>query len=182
MTGVHLLMWARPSNGGIASFTHRRHLDGEKMSQAARTSAPGSAARAATVPTRARFSSEEYFGHQPASTSTLPDPRPLVENLTRCVIEVLAGARDLEQISRWVTDDVYRHLLKRVVLSARARQARGQKAMRPAFTIGSTNLCEPRDGAVEAVVIVHGKARSRAVALRLEGLDRRWRATAINVL
>jgi hypothetical protein len=35
---------------------------------------------------------------------------------------------------------------------------------------------------VEAVVVVHNRARSRAVAIRLEGLDRRWRATAISVL
>ena len=97
-------------------------------------------------------------------------------------IEILSGARDLEQISRWVTDDVYRHLLKRVVLSARAREARGRAVARPTFTIGSTTMSEPRDGVVEAVVIVHGRARTRAVALRLEGLDNRWRATAINVL
>jgi hypothetical protein len=131
---------------------------------------------------RPRFSPDEFFGEQPASTSTLPSPAPLIENLTRCVIEILAGARDLDQISRWVNDDVYRHLLKRVVLSARARQAKGQRATRPNFTIGSTTLCEPRDGVVEAVVIVRGRARTRAVALRLEGLDSRWRATAINVL
>jgi hypothetical protein len=131
---------------------------------------------------RPRFVPDEFFGHQPTSTSELPSPLPLVENLTRCVIEILAGARDLEQISRWVTDDVYRHLLKRVVLSARARQAKGQVASRPSFSIGSTTTCEPRDGVVEAVVIVRGRARTRAVALRLEGLDGRWRATAINVL
>ncbi len=131
---------------------------------------------------RSRFEHDDFFGHQPASTSDLPDPRPLVENLTRCVIEILAGARDLEQIARWVSDDVYRHLLKRVVLSARARQAKGQKPARPNFAICSTILCEPRDGVVEAVVIVRGRARARAVAIRLEGLDRRWRASAINVL
>jgi hypothetical protein len=131
---------------------------------------------------RPRFVPDEFFGHQPTSTAELPSPLPLVENLTRCVIEILAGARDLEQISRWVTDDVYRHLLKRVVLSARARQAKGQVASRPSFSIGSTTTCEPRDGVVEAVVIVRGRARTRAVALRLEGLDGRWRATAINVL
>ncbi|CAN5217419.1 hypothetical protein BH11ACT4_BH11ACT4_02560 [soil metagenome] len=131
---------------------------------------------------RPRFSPDEFFGQQPSSTSTLPDPAPLIENLTRCVIEILAGARDLDQISRWVTDDVYRHLLKRVVLSTRARQAKGQRATRPNFSIGSTTVCEPRDGVVEAVVIVRGRARTRAVALRLEGLDQRWRATAINVL
>lgn len=131
---------------------------------------------------KARFVSDEFFGHQPSSTTSLPNPAPLIENLTRCVIEILAGARDLEQISRWVTDDVYRHLLKRVVLSARARQATGRPATRPTFSIGSTSICEPRDGVVEAVVIVRGRARTRAVALRLEGLDARWRATAVNVL
>ena len=37
----------------------------------------------------------------------------------------LAGARDLEQLARWVTDEVYRNLSKRVVLAARARRAKG---------------------------------------------------------
>ena len=128
------------------------------------------------------LNADEFFAHQPSPRSSLPGPRPLLENLTRCVIEILAGARDLEQISRWVTDDVYRHLLKRVVLSARARQAKGRAPARPTFTIGSISLYEPRDGVIESVVIVLGRARARAVAIRLEGLDNRWRATAINVL
>jgi hypothetical protein len=129
-----------------------------------------------------RFAPDDFFDQQPTSTSALPDPRPLIENLTRCVIEILAGARELDQIARWLTDDVYRHLLKRVVLSSRARQAKGAAALRPTFTIGSVIICEPRDGIVEAAVVVRGRARVRAVALRLEGLDKRWRATAIHVL
>lgn len=131
---------------------------------------------------RVPFEPESFFGHQPTASAALPDPRPLLENLTRCVVEILAGARDLQQIARWVTDDVYRNLLKRVVLSDRARRARGQQVTRPTFTIGTVVTNEPRDGVVEATVIVHGRARSRAVAIRLEGLDSRWRATAINVL
>ena len=130
----------------------------------------------------APYDGDEFFGVQPATRAVLPSPEPLLENLTRCVIEILAGARDLEQIARWVDDDVYRHLLKRVVLSTRARHAKGQAARAPNFTIGSMSICEPRDGVVEAVVIVIGRARTRAVALRLEGFDTRWRATAINVL
>ena len=145
-------------------------------------SATTSSAAAPLHATRQRFIPDEFFGQQPSSTSALPDPSPLIENLTRAVIEILAGARDLEQISRWVTDDVYRHLLKRVVLSARARYATGRAVTRPHFSIGSISQFEPRDGAVEAVVIVHNRVRTRAVALRLEGLDSRWRATAINVL
>lgn len=148
---------------------------------------PGADAERADEPSpagRARraLAPDEFFERQPAAAHRLPNPEPLLVNLTRCVIEILAGARELEQISRWVTDDVYRHLLKRVVLSARARQARGQRVVRPSFTIGSTRLCTPHDGVVEAVVIVSSRARTRAVAIRLEGLDDRWRATAINVL
>ena len=150
------------------------------------TEVVGSAARARqSLPSKqikSPFVSDEFFGHQPSPRATLPDPEPLLENLTRCIIEVLAGARELEQIARWVTDDVYRHLLKRVVLSSRARQAKGVVASRPSFGVGSITVCEPRDGVVEGVVIIRGRARTRAVAIRLEGLDGRWRATAVNVL
>lgn len=125
---------------------------------------------------------DEYFGRQRARRHELPDPRELLHNLTHCVLEAYAGARDLEQVARWVTDDVYRTLAKRVVLSARARRAKGLSAQRPVFTIGSVNVCEPAEGVVEAVVMVHQRPRSRAVAIRLEGLDRRWRASAITVL
>lgn len=131
---------------------------------------------------RTRLDAEEFFDHQPTSRSALPDPQPLLENLTRCVIEILAGARELEQIARWLSDDVYAHLLKRVVLSARARRAKQLSPARPVFSIGSITVCEPRDGIVEAVVVVRGRARVRSVAFRLEGLDRRWRATALHVL
>ena len=125
---------------------------------------------------------DEYFARQPARRSELPDPEPLLRNLTHCVIEVLAGARDLDQLARWVTDDVYRNLSKRVVLAARARRVKGQALQRPAFSLGTVITCEPADGVVEAVVMVHQRARSRAVAIRLEGLDQRWRASAISVL
>ena len=145
----------------------------------------GSAPNDAMVQSRVikpRFHSDEFFGAQPSTRDMLPNPEPLLVNLTRCVIEILAGARDLEQISRWVSEDVYRHLLKRVVLSQRARQATNTANSRPMLTIGSTTICEPRDGVVEAVVIVKHRARTRAVALRLEGLDNRWRATSITIL
>lgn len=110
------------------------------------------------------------------------DPRPLAENLARCVIEILAGTRSLDQIARWLSSDVHAHLMKRVVLSQRARTARGESPGRLSFSMGTTVLSEPCDGVVEAVVIVHGRARSRAVAIRLEALGMRWRASAVHVL
>lgn len=133
-------------------------------------------------PVRSRLDTEDYFGQQPTPSAELPDPQPLLENLTRCVVEILAGARELDQIARWVSDDVYRHLLMRVTISSRARQARGQAVVRPTLSIGSVLCCSPRDGVVEASLVVRSRVRARAVAIRLEGLDHRWRATAIHVL
>jgi hypothetical protein len=112
----------------------------------------------------------------------LPDPAPLLENLARCVVEVLAGARELEQLARWVSEDVYRTILRRSVLANRARTLAGSAAVRPALRIGSVIVTSPRDGVVEGVVVAHSRRRTRAVAIRLEGVDRRWRAVAIHVL
>jgi len=164
---------ARPDAVAVAATADRPATD---------TGADSDREAMPSKPIHSHFEPDEFFGQQPTPRASLPSPEPLIENLTRCVIEILAGARDLEQIARWVSDDVYRHLLKRVVLSTRARQAKGARVKRPLFSIGSLSMCEPKDGVVEAVVIVHGRARTRAVAIRLEGLDHRWRATAINVL
>ncbi len=129
---------------------------------------------------RERFDADEFFGVQ--RTADLPDPEPLIANLTRCVLEVIAGARELEQLARWVTDDVYTRLMRRVSFAARSRALKGTPAQRPRFAILSTRTFEPAPGVVEATVVVQTPQRVRAVALRLEGLDRRWRATSISVL
>lgn len=147
--------------------------------EAARQPAPAVAPPIAEAPADGPPPSAEVPADGPAP---LPDPRPLVTNLARCVVEILAGAREIEQIARWVNDEVYRHLLKRVVLATRARSTRSTPAERPRFSVGAVRVTEPSDGVVEAVVIMHGRARSRAVAVRLESMGTRWRATAIHVL
>lgn len=125
---------------------------------------------------------DDYFAPQPTSSSRLPDPAPLVENLAHTVVEVLSGAREIEQIARWLSESVYQHLLKRVVLANRGRAARGVSASRPVFQLGATRITAPADGVIEATVLMHGRARTRAIAIRLEGFDSRWRATALHVL
>lgn len=125
---------------------------------------------------------EDYFDFQRSSTESLPDPRVLLENLSRSVIEILMGVREVEQIARWVTESTYHHLLRRSIAARRARAVRKQAAVRTAFHIGSVVVCHPADGIVEGTVIIRSPGRTRAVAMRLEGLDGRWRATAIHVL
>ncbi len=125
---------------------------------------------------------DHYFDRQATPSANLPDPGPLVENLARSVVEILAGVREIEQIARWMTEDVYHHLLRRVVLASRSRAARRVSVARPDYRIGAVRITTPADGVVEATVILNGRIRSRAIAMRLEGLDSRWRATALVVL
>ncbi len=124
----------------------------------------------------------EYFAPQPTPRVELPDPEPLLRSLTQGVLEVLAGVREVDQLARWFSEDAYRSLVARSNLSARARSARGVPPARPIFEIRSLRVTEPVDGKVEAVVVVAGPGRTRAVAIRLEGLDRRWRATSLAIL
>ena len=81
-----------------------------------------------------------------------------------------------------MTEGVYKHMLRRAILAARGRAARRQGLTRPVLQIADKRICSPADGVVEATVILHGLARTRAVAIRLEGIDSRWRATALHVL
>lgn len=122
------------------------------------------------------------FDKPATSAAGLPDPTTLLVNLTRCVIEILAGVRELDQVARWVSDDVYTNLLRRVTIALRARAVTGGSAARPRLTVGDPVISEPCSGVVEAVVVAHQPTRSRAVAIRLESLDGRWRANAITVL
>lgn len=124
----------------------------------------------------------EYFAPQPTSAARLPDPMPLLRSLTQGALEVLAGVREVDQMARWLSEDAFRALATRANLSARARSARGVAPARPTFQILSIRTGAPTDGVIEAVVVVAGPGRTRAVAIRLEGLDGRWRASSFAVL
>lgn len=130
-----------------------------------------------------RISDDEFFDAQPTPRDQLPEPRDVVERLALLSCEILAGTRNLDQIARWVTDEVYRQVAERAIDSRRRRaQATVTSLKRPTVTVISSQLCEPRDGIVEGVALVKIGPRTRAVAVRLEGLDRRWRASSLALL
>lgn len=124
----------------------------------------------------------EFFAPQRTSTDALPDPVPLLRNLTVGVLEALAGVREAEQLARWLSEDAFASVITRVNLAARARSARGTVAARPHQRVLSVHHTAPADGVIEGVVIVATPARTRAVAIRLEGIDHRWRATSLALL
>lgn len=124
----------------------------------------------------------EYFAPQPTPRAELPAPEPLLRNLAIGVLDVLAGVRDAEQLARWLSEDAFLRLVTRANLSTRARSARGAPVTRPVFTIASVHCAAAGETAVEGVVIISAPARTRALAVRLEGVDGRWRATSLALL
>ncbi|PZE89486.1 Rv3235 family protein [Curtobacterium sp. MCBD17_008] len=112
----------------------------------------------------------------------LPDAGETARSLALCVAEILTGAREVDTISRWITDEVHRHLQHRAAVAARARSVSRHARQRAVIRVGGVVLDGPRDGVAEAAVVVHTRSRARAVAIRLEVRNGRWRATAIGVL
>jgi hypothetical protein len=112
----------------------------------------------------------------------LPDAGETARSLALCVAEILTGAREVETISRWITEEVQRHLQHRAAVAARARSAARRRRPRPVIRVGGVVVSVPRQGVAEAAVVVHTRSHARAVAIRLEERKGRWRATAIGVL
>lgn len=124
----------------------------------------------------------EFFAPQPTPTSELPDPEPLLRNLTVGLIECLAGVREVEQLARWMSQEAFLSVAQRVALATRARSATSRPAVRPVYRVTRVRHMEPADGVVEACIVVDMPARTRVLAIRLEGTDRRWRASSVALL
>jgi len=115
----------------------------------------------------------------------LADPTATCAALAGAVVEVLSGHRPAAQLVRWTTLEVHEGLVRRAALAARLRRSRAgsrapARAGRPAV-VRRVRVCRPAEGVVEASAVVVDGERVRAVAVRLEGWDRRWRATAVEV-
>jgi len=126
---------------------------------------------------------DAFCARQATPRADLPDPRRWCARLTQALVEVLAGVRPLTQLSPWVTEGVYADLTPRVrATSRRQGRDRGASATQARAQLRTIRLCEPADGVAEASAVVQYGARCRAVALRLEGLDGKWRCTELQFI
>lgn len=114
--------------------------------------------------------------------AALPDPTPLLSALAACVVEVLAGVRSPDQIAALVSDQVYEKLRARVAARAQLNATSGRPRLAPKFAVRKVHQESPKPGIIESVVLLSSAARTRAVTIRLEPINKRWRATNINVL
>ena len=121
---------------------------------------------------------ESFAAPRPTPGSDLPEAQQWGRRYVQVLLEVLAGQRPTTQLLRWSSTDVYAVLQRRAALGARLRRA-GTAARPP--VVRSVRTCAPRDGVTEAAAVVVDSGRVRAVALRVEGWDGRWRVTALEM-
>lgn len=124
----------------------------------------------------------DYFGEQYSRTDELENPDSLLKMLAPAVVEVIAGVRNISQLAAVLSDDVYQRLRERAILVAQTRIKDGQALKAPMLRVGALRRQDPKDGVIESVVLVQSPTRTRAVTIRLEGINHRWRATAVSVI
>jgi Family of unknown function (DUF6459) len=107
----------------------------------------------------------------------LPDPALWGRRLLIGIIETAGGRRPLQQLAALLSHSVAHGLGADFERAAQLRRPHWTHAA----TVRSVRACEPAEGVAELCATVQVGARVRAVALRLEAHDDRWRCTKLQL-
>ena len=110
-----------------------------------------------------------------------PPDLTIVRLLAVYSYEILDGSRAVAQLGGWITRDVAEQLTAR--RAARTERRTLYRDTRRSVPIpGPVHLSRPAPLVTEVTVVLTTEVRSTAVAMRLEYLRKRWRATELTVL
>jgi hypothetical protein len=111
----------------------------------------------------------------------LPDPGPWTARLARACAEVAIGARPPAQLTRHVARDELARLARRGLAVSRHPSSRAQRGVSRLRSVRSVRVCPVAPGIVETSAVLVGGDRAQAIAIRLEAVDGRWLATAVEL-
>jgi hypothetical protein len=114
------------------------------------------------------------FGPTWSSRSELPDPVVEARRLFTLTLEAMAGRRPLAQVRPLTSARVFAAL-------AGGRRPGWCTASSSPLLVGRVHVSEPVDGVAEVSAVARRDGRAHAVAARLEGIDGRWRCTALHI-
>jgi hypothetical protein len=103
-----------------------------------------------------------------------------VVTFVHAAMEVASGMRSPTQLVRWTGLEVQAMLTRRGALAARARAATSP-FLRNRPYVRSVRMSSPAEGVWEVAAVIQSDDRVRAVALRLEDQDGRWRVTELEI-
>ena len=114
------------------------------------------------------------FGPAWSSRADLPPPAVAGRSVLLLALEVLLDRRPAGQLRAVTSPGLF------AALSVGRRPAWCAGGTAP-LVLGPVHVCEPVDGVAEVSAVARHAGRAHAVAARLEGLDGRWRATALQI-
>jgi hypothetical protein len=117
---------------------------------------------------------EPDFGPAFSRRADLPEPGPAARRLVTIALEAFVGRRPMSQLQPAVTPSLFTVLIAR-------RKPRWCIEGTTAVRISSVRVSEPVDGVAEISAVARRDGRAHAVAARMEGIDGRWRCTALQV-
>lgn len=116
------------------------------------------------------WSREMDMGVRMTASAALPPAERAATAMVRALLEVLSGTRALAQLRAHCAPDVFAGLGDAPMLGGRGVPH-----------LLTTRVCEPADGVAEVSAVFRRSERVRAMALRLQGVDGRWRITALQM-
>ncbi|HEY5881206.1 MAG TPA: Rv3235 family protein [Nakamurella sp.] len=116
------------------------------------------------------WSADADVGVRRTATAQLPPARRAAHVLATALVEVLSGRRPIGQLRVHTSPGVFAGLA--------VRTPRGWGAP---TQVNSVRVCQPADGVAEICATVRGTRRVLAMAFRIEGVDGRWRITALDL-
>ena len=117
---------------------------------------------------------DDGFGPVLSGRADLPPAAETGRALVTAALEALTGRRPLVQVRPLTSPGVYAGLTS----GRRPGWCRGGGTP---VIVGRVQVCEPVDGVAEISAVAHRAGRAHAVAARLEGVDGRWRCTALQI-
>jgi Family of unknown function (DUF6459) len=114
------------------------------------------------------------FGPSWSVRADLPDAREAGRRLITCTLEALAGRRPIAQVQPMTSLRLFTALTE-------GRRPRWCAEGTSPLLVGRVHVCEPVDGVAEVSTVARRDGRAHAIAARLEGIDGRWRCTALQI-
>lgn len=118
------------------------------------------------------------FAARPTARRSLPDPDAWARRLLTTMFEIVGGRRPARQLSALATPAVCAAFTAAGLKSGRLGRL---VVASPVPQVRSVHVCEPADGVAELALTLAARGRVHAVAMRLEGLDGRWRCVRLEV-
>jgi hypothetical protein len=108
-------------------------------------------------------------------------PAKLFAEISTAYIEILAGVRRPEQLSRWLSDKAYYDVSQRSMRRTR-QQALVGPSTRPTIILRQSKTFPTDEHAVQGVVLLEISAVLLAVSVRAEMVHGRFRITEIVII